>query len=113
MQNKISFFSQNFLFDSLNPKRLFLLAPLKPGPSEWKQHELDSPNLGGHLPPHRFYKLPLRFARIIRPPTALISEAISEPHLLSKDANSLRAAFVAVKGKFLDRPGPPRSVSEG
>ncbi|GBO14514.1 hypothetical protein AVEN_88529-1 [Araneus ventricosus] len=37
-------------------------APLKPGPFGRKRHELDSPNLGGHLPPHLTpsYKLPLR-----------------------------------------------------
>ncbi|GBN01408.1 hypothetical protein AVEN_180082-1 [Araneus ventricosus] len=52
----------------------------------------------------------LRLARIIGPPTALISEAISEPHLLSKEENRLNLDFVAVKRKFLDRPEPPRSV---
>ncbi|GBM79904.1 hypothetical protein AVEN_35680-1 [Araneus ventricosus] len=51
--------------------------------------------------------------RIIGPPTALISEAISGPHLHSKEANRLRPAFVAVKGKYLDRPGPSRSVRDG
>ncbi|GBO01550.1 hypothetical protein AVEN_217264-1 [Araneus ventricosus] len=29
---------------------IFLLAPLKPGNLERKRHELDSPNMGGHLP---------------------------------------------------------------
>ncbi|GBN14815.1 hypothetical protein AVEN_161430-1, partial [Araneus ventricosus] len=42
----------------------------------------------------------LRLARIIGPPTALISE----PHFPSKEANRLGPAFFAVKGKFLDRP---------
>ncbi|GBM82235.1 hypothetical protein AVEN_440-1 [Araneus ventricosus] len=39
----------------------------------------------------------LWLARIIGPPTALIS------YLPSKEATRLRPAFVAVKGKFLDR----------
>ncbi|GBM17750.1 hypothetical protein AVEN_98682-1, partial [Araneus ventricosus] len=29
---------------------------------------------------------------------------ISEPHLSSKEANRLRPVFIAVRGKFLDRP---------
>ncbi|GBM94204.1 hypothetical protein AVEN_55754-1 [Araneus ventricosus] len=33
---------------------------LKPGPFDRKRHELDSPNLGGRLPPHTCYNLPLR-----------------------------------------------------
>ncbi|GBN13226.1 hypothetical protein AVEN_105186-1 [Araneus ventricosus] len=52
----------------------------------------------------------LWLARIFGPPTALISEAISEPHLPSKEANRLRPAFVADKGKVLERLGPPRSM---
>ncbi|GBO33974.1 hypothetical protein AVEN_69937-1 [Araneus ventricosus] len=36
-------------------------------------------------------------------PTALISEAIAEPHLPSKEASRLRPALVAVKEKFSDR----------
>ncbi|GBN80240.1 hypothetical protein AVEN_242897-1 [Araneus ventricosus] len=36
-------------------------------------------------------------------PTALISEAISAPHLPSEEADGLKLASVAVKGKFLDR----------
>ncbi|GBO19192.1 hypothetical protein AVEN_156840-1 [Araneus ventricosus] len=51
----------------------------------------------------------MRFARIIGPPTALISEAISEPHCPSKEPTCLKPAFVAVNRKFLDRLGPPRS----
>ncbi|GBL75997.1 hypothetical protein AVEN_234312-1 [Araneus ventricosus] len=37
-------------------------APLKPGVFGRKRHELDSPNLGGHLPHHptSCYNLPLR-----------------------------------------------------
>ncbi|GBM20152.1 hypothetical protein AVEN_274042-1, partial [Araneus ventricosus] len=36
--------------------------PLKPGASGRKRHELDSPNLGGHLPHHHTscYNHPLR-----------------------------------------------------
>ncbi|GBN35586.1 hypothetical protein AVEN_183899-1 [Araneus ventricosus] len=33
------------------PGDLFLVAPLKPGTFGRKRHELESPNLGGHLPP--------------------------------------------------------------
>ncbi|GBM07584.1 hypothetical protein AVEN_230022-1 [Araneus ventricosus] len=33
------------------PRLLCLLSPLKPVLSGRKRHELDSPNLGGHLPP--------------------------------------------------------------
>ncbi|GBN88183.1 hypothetical protein AVEN_19916-1, partial [Araneus ventricosus] len=43
------------------------------------------------------------------PPTALISE----PDLPSEETNRLRPAFLAVKRRFLDRPGQPRSVREG
>ncbi|GBN25070.1 hypothetical protein AVEN_87339-1, partial [Araneus ventricosus] len=42
--------------------------------------------------------------------TALVSEAIPEPHLPLKGANRLRPAFFAVKGRLLDRPGLPRLV---
>ncbi|GBN85326.1 hypothetical protein AVEN_175169-1 [Araneus ventricosus] len=42
-------------------------------------------------------------ARIIGPPTAIIFEAISEPHLPSKVPTRLKPAFVAVRKKFLDR----------
>ncbi|GBM28452.1 hypothetical protein AVEN_33904-1 [Araneus ventricosus] len=77
---------------------------------------MDSPNLGGHLlhhPPPSITTIKahgngLWLARIIRPPTALISEATSEPHLPSKEDNRPRTAFLAVKGECLDRPGPPR-----
>ncbi|GBM31007.1 hypothetical protein AVEN_198734-1 [Araneus ventricosus] len=55
----------------------------------------------------------LRFAIGHHPNTALIFQAISEPHLPSKEANRLKQAFFALKGKFLDRPGPLRSVSDG
>ncbi|GBL99676.1 hypothetical protein AVEN_249727-1 [Araneus ventricosus] len=69
-------------------------------------------------PPHHLLLLPsikahgngLRSARIIGPPTTLISEAIAEPPLPSEETIRLRPAFVVVKGKFLDRPGPPLSV---
>ncbi|GBM86476.1 hypothetical protein AVEN_109744-1 [Araneus ventricosus] len=40
--------------------------------------------------------------RIIGLPAVLISEAISESHLPSKEANRLRPAFVHVKATFLD-----------
>ncbi|GBM21459.1 hypothetical protein AVEN_161068-1 [Araneus ventricosus] len=73
-------------------------------------HELDSPSLGGHLPttPTQLYSLQahekgLWLARIIGHPTALSTEAISEPYLPSKEAYRLRPAFGAVKGKILDR----------
>ncbi|GBL87264.1 hypothetical protein AVEN_270531-1 [Araneus ventricosus] len=41
--------------------------------------------------------------KVIGTPTALISQAISETPLPSKEANRLRPAFVVVKGKFVDR----------
>ncbi|GBN53683.1 hypothetical protein AVEN_189543-1 [Araneus ventricosus] len=44
------------------------------------------------------------------PPTALIPEAISEPHLPSKEANRLRPAFVAVERTSSNCPRPPRLV---
>ncbi|GBM55567.1 hypothetical protein AVEN_74526-1 [Araneus ventricosus] len=44
----------------------------------------------------------LWLARIIRPTTAFMSEANSEPHLLSKETNLLGPAFVAIRRKFLD-----------
>ncbi|GBN29315.1 hypothetical protein AVEN_167141-1, partial [Araneus ventricosus] len=34
--------------------------PLKPGDFGRKRHELDSPNLGGHLPLTSCYNLPVR-----------------------------------------------------
>ncbi|GBO05820.1 hypothetical protein AVEN_219101-1, partial [Araneus ventricosus] len=40
----------------------------------------------------------------------LISEAISESQLPSKEVNRLRPTFIAVKGRYLDCPGPSRSV---
>ncbi|GBN10876.1 hypothetical protein AVEN_212997-1 [Araneus ventricosus] len=43
-------------------------------------------------------------------PTALISEVITEPHLPSKEPNRLKLAFVDVKAKILDHPGPPFSM---
>ncbi|GBL92558.1 hypothetical protein AVEN_175010-1 [Araneus ventricosus] len=79
------------------------------------RHELNSPNLSGHLPHALLYpslkahENGLWWTRIIGPSTAFISLAISEPYLPSEEANRLRLAFVAVKRKFLDRPGPPRS----
>ncbi|GBM01528.1 hypothetical protein AVEN_209331-1 [Araneus ventricosus] len=41
---------------------IFLQTPLKPALFGRKQHELDSPNLGGHSPQHPtpFYSHPLR-----------------------------------------------------
>ncbi|GBN11299.1 hypothetical protein AVEN_151131-1, partial [Araneus ventricosus] len=44
----------------------FLLAPLKPGVFGRKRHELDSPNLGGHLPHHSIFchNLPLRLTEM-------------------------------------------------
>ncbi|GBN49598.1 hypothetical protein AVEN_137093-1 [Araneus ventricosus] len=98
--------------NSLIPSRRSLLAPLKPGLSGRMRHELDSPNLGDHLQHHptpllqpslKAHGNGLWLARIIEPPTALLSEVISDNHLISKGANRLRSAFVAVKGNFLDR----------
>ncbi|GBN97087.1 hypothetical protein AVEN_160978-1 [Araneus ventricosus] len=100
--------------------RLKFTSSFKTGKFGRKRHELDSPNLGGHLPHHRLLYPSLkahgnwlRFARIIGPPTPLISLAISEPHLNTEEANRLKPAIFAVEGKFLDRTGPPRSVLEG
>ncbi|GBM10897.1 hypothetical protein AVEN_42147-1 [Araneus ventricosus] len=45
--------------NSLIQRRLFFLAPLKPGMFVMIRHELDSTNLGGHLP-HPCYNLPLK-----------------------------------------------------
>ncbi|GBN47567.1 hypothetical protein AVEN_270670-1 [Araneus ventricosus] len=79
------------------------------------RHELDSPNLSGHLPPPPPAIFPkgngygLWFAGIIGPPTALISEAdlrISPP--LKKSQPHFRSTFVAVKGELLDPPEAPR-----
>ncbi|GBN10762.1 hypothetical protein AVEN_135955-1 [Araneus ventricosus] len=39
-----------------------------------------------------------------------LSQNLTSPQ---KEANRLRLSIVAVKGKFLDSPGPPLSVSEG
>ncbi|GBM67838.1 hypothetical protein AVEN_146986-1 [Araneus ventricosus] len=49
-------------FNSLIPRRLFLLDPLKPDGFGRKRHELGSPNLGGHLShnPTLCYNLPER-----------------------------------------------------
>ncbi|GBL92583.1 hypothetical protein AVEN_131413-1 [Araneus ventricosus] len=91
----------------------FLPSPLKPCLLRMI-HELNSPNLGGHLPhpPNPCYNLSLRRKEMgcgcqgqLDPPTTFISEVVSEHHLSLKEANSLRPAFVAVKGKFLERPG--------
>ncbi|GBM17295.1 hypothetical protein AVEN_237283-1 [Araneus ventricosus] len=53
-------------FNSLIPRRLFLLAPLKPGLLRRERHKLDSPNLGGHLPhrPTPCYKLRLKLTEM-------------------------------------------------
>ncbi|GBM88974.1 hypothetical protein AVEN_196813-1 [Araneus ventricosus] len=93
------------------------VSPLTHGLFGSMRGELDSSNLGGHLP-HHCYKFSLRrsemdscpSAKIIGPPTSIIFEAILEPHLSSKEANRLRLAFVDVKSKFLDRPEPPSSM---
>ncbi|GBM88022.1 hypothetical protein AVEN_149365-1 [Araneus ventricosus] len=95
--------------------RLFLLAPLAAGLFGGMRHELDRPNLADHLPHHSkpSYNLSLwrmEMDKKIVPPTAMISEANLEPHLPSKETNRLRPAFVDIKEKFLDGPGPPRSI---
>ncbi|GBN09491.1 hypothetical protein AVEN_62652-1 [Araneus ventricosus] len=99
------------------PAEFFVLltAPLKPGVLGRKRHELDSPNLEGHLPHPLLYPFlkakrnGLWLARIIGPPyrAYLLSDLRALPPL--KEANRLRPAFVAVKGKFLDLPRPPHS----
>ncbi|GBN11250.1 hypothetical protein AVEN_62484-1 [Araneus ventricosus] len=83
------------------------------------RHELNSPVLDGQFtsPPQppalTFPKGARKWAVVGKDNwTALIYEAISELLLLSKEANRLRPAFLSVKLKLLDRPGPPRSMSE-
>ncbi|GBM53018.1 hypothetical protein AVEN_265975-1 [Araneus ventricosus] len=94
----------------------FLLTPLKPGLFGRKRHELDSPNLGGHFLLHSpFYNLPLRRTEMCCGGQGQLdplprSSPKRSRNLLSKEANRLIPAFVAVKGEFLDRPGTPRSV---
>ncbi|GBN03278.1 hypothetical protein AVEN_142222-1 [Araneus ventricosus] len=78
------------------------------------RHQLDSPNMG--TPPHTdCYNLPLRrsetgceLARIIGPPTALISETISEPPL--KRRHPPQTGLRRLKGKIST---PPRTFSLG
>ncbi|GBM96134.1 hypothetical protein AVEN_153259-1 [Araneus ventricosus] len=88
----------------------FLLDPLKPRLLGRIPHELDSPNLGGHLPHHPISVIPslkahgngLWLARIIGPSIALISEAISEPHLSSpqKKPTAADRPSSLLRGKF-------------
>ncbi|GBL92667.1 hypothetical protein AVEN_119068-1 [Araneus ventricosus] len=86
--------------NSLRSRRLFSSKLFETGALGRIRHELDSPNLGGRLPHHLTICCNLTLKRtkmgIIGPPTALISEAITEPHLPSKEANRLRPVFVAV-----------------
>ncbi|GBN36077.1 hypothetical protein AVEN_170148-1, partial [Araneus ventricosus] len=86
--------------------------PLKPALFGRIRHELNSPNLRGHLPQHPTPAInsPLgaqKWAVVGKDNWTFYcaySEVISEPHLPSKEANHLRPAFVVAKGKFLDRP---------
>ncbi|GBL75871.1 hypothetical protein AVEN_121570-1, partial [Araneus ventricosus] len=88
---------------------------VRPTLSVWEETtriRLSQPGWSFSPPPHSCYKPSLKangnglwLERIIGPPTALISYAISEPRLPSKEGNRLRPAFAAVKKKFLDRPG--------
>ncbi|GBM74510.1 hypothetical protein AVEN_178448-1 [Araneus ventricosus] len=80
------------------------------------RHELDSPNMGGHLPHHSTlcYNLPLRRSEMgcgckgnWISYLAYLRSDLRTPLPLKKP-NRLKPAFVAVKRKFLDRPGPPR-----
>ncbi|GBL88405.1 hypothetical protein AVEN_103052-1 [Araneus ventricosus] len=87
------------------------VSPLKPGQFRMMRHELDSswvviysttpPLLKPALKAHGNG---LRWARLIGP---LLS---SKLYLPSKETKRLRKTSVAVKGKFLGRPGAPRSV---
>ncbi|GBN31914.1 hypothetical protein AVEN_64438-1 [Araneus ventricosus] len=43
---------------------LWIQDPLKPRPFGREPHDLDSPNLDGHLPPHPCYSLQLRRTEI-------------------------------------------------
>ncbi|GBN98400.1 hypothetical protein AVEN_275124-1 [Araneus ventricosus] len=69
--------------------------------------------LNGHMVSLKAHGNGLWLARVIVPPTALISEEISELQISSKEANRLRPAFVAVKGKFLDRLSRCERVNGG
>ncbi|GBO29206.1 hypothetical protein AVEN_117876-1 [Araneus ventricosus] len=48
------------VFELFYPEAAFFLAPLKPGYFGRLRHELDSPNLRGHLPHHPCCNPPLR-----------------------------------------------------
>ncbi|GBL92333.1 hypothetical protein AVEN_35865-1 [Araneus ventricosus] len=107
------------MFNSLIPRRLCSSSLLKPNflggcDMNWT---LPTWVWSFTLPPHPLLQPSLKahgnglwLASIIGPPTALISEAISEPPLPSDEPNRLKPAFVAVKRKFLDRQGIPHSV---
>ncbi|GBN36563.1 hypothetical protein AVEN_122749-1 [Araneus ventricosus] len=71
---------------------------------------MDSPNLGGHLPHHPCYNLPLRHTEMGCGLQGYLDtlQGLSpkrSQNLPSKEANRLKPAFFAVKGKYLDGPG--------
>nr|GBO07542.1 hypothetical protein AVEN_39256-1 [Araneus ventricosus] len=105
-------------------------APLKPALGR-KRHELNSPNLGGHLSHPLLYHFlkaqanELWLTRVTGPPylarllsdlgTSLPSKETNHRRLAFAAVNGkcldrLRPSFLAVKGKCLDRSGQPRLV---
>ncbi|GBN44581.1 hypothetical protein AVEN_126150-1 [Araneus ventricosus] len=98
-----------FVFNSLIPRRLFLLAPLKQGLFGRKRHELGLSQHGWsfHHHPTPCCNIPLRRTDMgcgwqgQLDPLPHLSPKRSQ-NLPSKETNPLRPAMVAVKGKFLD-----------
>ncbi|GBL88692.1 hypothetical protein AVEN_195672-1 [Araneus ventricosus] len=75
------------------------------------RHELDSSDLGDHLPHHPtpFYNHPLKRTEI----GCVARKNWRSQNLPSKEAKRLRPAFVAGKGKFLDRLALCERVNKG
>ncbi|GBM62682.1 hypothetical protein AVEN_257278-1 [Araneus ventricosus] len=93
-------------FCHLNSRRLLSSFPFKTG-QFWEDTTFNCTLPTSHhtTPSWLWHGNGLRLGRIIVPPTALISEVISETHLFSKAANRLRPAFVLVRENFFSPPG--------
>ncbi|GBM61348.1 hypothetical protein AVEN_150493-1 [Araneus ventricosus] len=105
-------------FNSLIPKRHFPSSPFFKAFLEGYDMNCTLPTWLVIYHPTPCYNLPLRRTEMgcgwqgQLVPLWLLSPK-RNPNLPSKEANRLRPAIVAVKGTFLDRPRPHRSVSEG
>ncbi|GBM43778.1 hypothetical protein AVEN_109630-1 [Araneus ventricosus] len=92
--------SNNALINSFIQRQTFLLVPLKPRIFGRKRHELDSPNLDGHLPHHPSpcYNLPLKLS--------CGWQGSLDPLLRLSPKRSQNITFPQKKPSASDRPSP-------